>query len=245
MKNILIIEDHKNMLEWLTMIVQEVDSDNEIFAVSNIAKAYECTMSRRIDLFLVDIVLKADQMNDVSGLMFIKNMREFKKYAFTPIIIISAMTDPEIYAYRDLHCYGYIEKPFNVDYVKKLVKEALAFREAVSPNEKIYFRQEGTIFGLNKDEIVYAESINHVIHVHMSNKSEHYIRYKTMKKFFEELDNPNIMQCSRSTIVNQKYINNIDSMNNIIMLKDDFGKIDIGVTFRGYFRKFSKSKLKW
>lgn len=245
MKRILIIEDHKNTLEWLAQIVKEVDGDNEIFAVDNVTDAYEYAMTEKIDLFLVDIILDAKQMSDASGMTFVRNIREVKRYAFTPIIFISALADPEFYAYRHLHCYGYIEKPFDVDYVKELVMKALEFRESASPEEKIYFRQEGTIYSLDKTEIVYAESINHIIYVHMSDGSTNNIRYKTIKSFVKELDSPRMIQCSRSTIVNKEYIKNVDGANNIIQLKGGHGELDIGVTFIEYIRKLFKSKIKW
>lgn len=73
-------------------------------------------------MFVVDIVLDIAMPNDASGIKFARDMRNLQQYKFTPIIFLTSLHDPEIYAYRELHCYGYVEKPFDPKEVEILFK---------------------------------------------------------------------------------------------------------------------------
>lgn len=125
-RNILILEDNEKCMDAIVDIISDCNNVN-IFTASNISDALSIAYKNRIHLFLVDIILNPEMKEDVSGLDFVKALRENKKYEFTPVIFITALEDPKLYSYSQLHCYGYIEKPFDVTYVKKIVTEALEF----------------------------------------------------------------------------------------------------------------------
>lgn len=58
-----------------------------------------------------------------------------------------------------------------------------------------------------------------------------------MKKLLENIDNMEIIQCSRNTIVNKKFVQNVDVPNRIIQLKDNLGRIEIGIMFKKYVKE--------
>lgn len=244
-KRILIVVHNEKMLHKLSKIVQKAEGNSEIISTKNINDAYAYMMNYQVDLFLIDIVLDCKEMNDTSGLRLVQGIRNIKRYAFTPIIILSCLEGLAIYAYRDLHCYGVIEKPFDMEYAAKMIMDALKFRDSTTPKEKIYFKNQGVIFSIDKDEIVYAESNNHIIYVYTSDKRQFPIRYKTVKRFLEEVDSPELFQCSRNVVVNRKYIENIDSVNGVIQLIENHGKLDIGMTFRESIKVLFKEKMIW
>lgn len=62
------------------------------------------------------------------------------------------------------------------------------------------------------------------------------IPYITLKKLLEEVDSPDFIQCSRNTIINKKYIQNVDIPNRMIHLKDKCGIVEIGVMFKKHMR---------
>ena len=244
-KNVLVVSHNNNMLTKLKDIIRRLEGDCKILISSKENEAYVYALNYKIDLFLVDIVLNGKVLNDTSGLNLIKNIRSIKHYAFTPIVMISQFEDIALQTYRDMHCYGFIEKPFDVEYVKNLIKDALMFRESMSTNEKIYFRDDGIIFGVEKEKIVYAESINHVIYINTTDRGQFQVRYKTIKRFLDEIDDPNMFQCSRNTVVNRRYIENIDNVNCIIKLERNYGKVEIGVTFREAIKDLFENKINW
>lgn len=58
------------------------------------------------------------------------------------------------------------------------------------------------------------------------------IPYITLKKFLDDLDCSDFIQCSRNTIINQKYIDNLDIPNQVIKLKNGYGRVGIGIRFK-------------
>lgn len=238
MKKILILEDNPTTLMNLTRIVQNIDIVNVVYPFHNLKDAYQCAMDRAIDLFIVDIILDRKKPGDSSGLQFVENIRKINHYAFVPIIFVTSLEDAKLYTYENLHCYSFIEKPFDVGRLRQLVEQCLHFEESVSTSKTLYFRKDGIILAVEREDIVYAESINHIMHIHTKQGDVLEIPYFTLKKLMDDLDCANFIQCSRSTIVNKKFIHNIDIPNGIIQLKDGAGRVEIGITFKATMKNF-------
>ena len=127
MKNILIIEDNNTHMENLCSLLEENFRVN-IFKAYNVEEACYMLSFNCIHLFLVDIILNpVDNPGNVMGLELVKKIRENKSYVHTPVIFLTSLEDPSLYAYRQLHCYSYLEKPYNPEELIKLVEEALEF----------------------------------------------------------------------------------------------------------------------
>lgn len=232
MKKILILEDNLAALEHLAGIVRELDTRNALYTFTNIKDAYQCAMERTIDLFLVDIILDTSHPGDASGLKFVENIRRIEHYSFTPIIFITSLEDARSYTYENLHCYSFIEKPFDVNRVKLSVEQCLRFPGNAPNTKTLYFRRDGIILAVERDEIVYAESIDHIMHIHTKQGDVLKIPYITIKKLLEETDSLDMIQCSRNTIINKNFVQNVDIPNRIIQLKGDFGRVEIGIMFK-------------
>lgn len=237
MKKILILEDNLLMLMHLKNIVQEIDERNTIYAYDNVKDAYQCTLEKKIDLFLLDIILKSRQQGDVSGLVFADSIRKVEYYNFTPIIFVTSLEDAGAYTYKNLHCYSFIEKPFDVLRMKQVIEQALRFPGYQKPEKTLYFRKDGVILAVEQSDFVYAESIDRMMHIHTRHRDILTVPYITLKRLVEEADNPRILQCSRSAVVNQKYVQNIDIPNRMIQLRDGFGRVEIGIMFKKYMKE--------
>ena len=120
-KTILIIEDDLIQLEALKKLVMEVEADVTVYAVSDAFTAYGILMEKTIDIFLVDIILDPTKPGDTSGIQLVGKIRNMIKYMFTPVIFVTSLEDTTKYAFTDLNCLGYVEKPFSQDRVKQLV----------------------------------------------------------------------------------------------------------------------------
>lgn len=238
MKKILILEDNQAAANHLAAIVQELEPRNTIYCFDNTKDAYHCALERRIDLFLIDIILDTSRPGDTSGLRFVENIRRVENYCFTPIIFVTSLEDARLYTYENLHCYSYIEKPFDVKRVRQTVEQCLRFPGEGGKEKTLYFRKDGIIMAVEREEIVYAESINHIMHIHTERGDILKIPYITIKKLMEEVDSSEFIQCSRNTIVNRKFAQNVDMANRIIQLKDDFGRVEIGGMFKKYVKEY-------
>lgn len=240
MKKVLILEDHPTTLMHLTELVRGLDTKCVVFSYKNLKDAYQCAMERTVDLFIVDIILDTNRPGDASGLKFVDSIRHVEYYGFTPIIFITSLEDARSYTYENLHCYSFIEKPFDTEQVKQTVEQCLKFPGGGKNTKTLYFRKDGIILAVEREDIVYAESINHIRHIHPKNGDVLKIPYITLKKLLEESDSVDMIQCSRSTAVNKKFVRNVDITNRIIQLNGEFGKVEIGVMFKKYVKESFK-----
>lgn len=231
-KAVLIVEDEVEQLNMLRRLVLSVDRTADIHAAQNAGEAYSILMDRTIDVFLVDIILDREKLQDTSGFQLIERLRKIPKYMFTPVIIVSALEDPAFYAYTDLNCLGYIEKPFDPKRIMELLEKALCYTTSRREESTISFRKSGILYPIRVREIVYLESINHVMYVHMSNRSCLKVPYKTCRQILREVDGDCLVQCSRSTLVNKNYVLGVDIVNRLIIFKDNLGRADIGITYQ-------------
>lgn len=227
----MIIEDNKEILGALSKIAIMVQPDATVATFSSIDGAYEAALKTTFDLFLIDISLKTDVPGDTSGIQFARTMREVKRYEFTPIVFITSMEDYELHAYSKIHSYSYIEKPFDVEYVKETIRNALRFPCNSEKEKTLYLAKDQILYALKCSEIVYAESINHKIHFHKTDGTELVIPYKTIKNILEEADDRDLVQCSRKMIYNEKYVEYKDKINHYIKMKGVDRLLEIGRTF--------------
>ena len=216
----------------LSQIVRNIDVKNVVYPFCDLKDAYQCAMDKVIDLFIVDIILDKNKPGDSSGLKFAENIRNINHYAFVPIIFVTSLEDAKLYTYDKLHCYSFIEKPFDVERLRQLVAQSLRFKESRRVSKTLYYRKEGIILAVEREDIVYAETINHIMYIHTKQGDVFEIPYITLKKLLEDLDCTSFIQCSRSAIINQKYIDNIDIPNQVIQLKNGYGRVGIGIRFK-------------
>ena len=216
----------------LKKLVLEVDPSVKVYTASASGPAYEILMERTIDVFLVDIILDTSKPGDASGMRLVENVRKLEKYMFTPVVFITSLEDATKYAYTDLNCLGYIEKPFDPENVKRYVKKALSYATVREKEATLFFRKDGIIYPIKVREILYVESLNHKVYVHLKDEPVFVVAYKTCKELLEEADTDCLLQCSRSTIVNTNYVANIDPVRRYITMKRGGEKVEIGITYK-------------
>lgn len=231
-KSVLIIEDNTTQLEMLKRLVLEVNAGAEVYTASDVHTAYEILLEQTIDVFLVDIILDTKKPGDTSGVRLVEKLRTIPKYMFTPVLFVTSVEDTTKYAYTDLNCLGYVEKPFSPEDVKKLVEKALNFSTNRNQDATFCFSKDRILFPVKVRDILYIDNTRHVVNVHTVKGGTLTVPYKTCKELLSEVDTDCLMQCSRSTIVNKDFIENIDLMSRYITLKGVEEKIDIGITFK-------------
>ena len=231
-KSVLIVEDSKSQLEMMKKLVLEVDERTIVYAVRDVSTAYATLLEKTIDVFIIDIILDTKKSGDTSGLRLVERIRTIPKYMFTPVVFVTSLEDTTKYAYTDLNCLSYIEKPFSPERVKQVVKKALNFSTEKEKEQTYCFRKDGILYPVKVDDIFYMESINHEICINMKKDNILTIPYKTCKQLLSEIDASCLIQCSRSTIINKNHVYNIDVQNRYISFKDINDKVLIGITFK-------------
>lgn len=147
------------------------------------------------------------------------------------MIFITALVDPELHAYRTLHCYGYLQKPLLMKETKQLISQALKYQMPQNEEGTVYFRKDGIIYAVDKKDIVYIKSHGGKVTI-TTVRDELVIYYRNCKDILKELDSDNFIQCNRGSIVNIDFIANIDPVNRVIQLKDNFGIIEISTMMK-------------
>ena len=139
--SILIVEDNLEILDLLKNVLQR--HFNTVFTATNGKLAHAIVSDKNPDLILTDIV-----MPEQSGIDFAIKIRAEGKT--TPIIMISGTNDKDdLLKAIKIGVKDFIEKPFNVDEVEKIVHRVLevSLREANLP-EMI------TRYGLDSIEVL-------------------------------------------------------------------------------------------
>lgn len=236
MKTVLIVEDNLKSMEMLKNIVRELNEGVSIKTATNQEEAYAMAMKYTIDLFMLDIILSPEIPGDVSGLELADMLRDTKKYEYTPIVFITSLEDPKMYAYSDIHCYYYLEKPYDVPKVSQILKEALSIPIVKREKQYVYFRKDGILYKKDISDIVFIENTRAGQVVNLVN-GQIKLSYKPMSKILEELDSHNFVQCNRYVIVNKEYVEAVDITNRYIKLRGIKEPLELGMAYKKKFLK--------
>lgn len=235
MKNILIVEDNEAHMEALTKMLSKIDNI-KIFKAYNMAEACYMLSLNEYNVFLVDIILDTKKAGDVSGLNFVSKLRDNRMYQFTPVIFITSLEDPRLHAYRELHCYQYIEKPFIEEYVVKTVKQALEFPACGKHKEFAYFRKDGILFSVKIEEITYITVERAGVNIYTINDCLQ-LNYQPMADILKEIETEDFVRCSRNTIINKRYIEYLDYANRYVKLRGVHKTLEIGPILKKRLRE--------
>lgn len=231
-KTVLIIEDDRDQLNMLKKLVLTVSESAEVYTADNASAAYQILLEKTIDVFLVDIILDTQKPGDTTGVRLVERFRAIPKYMFTPVIFVTSLEDPNMYCYKDLNCIGYIEKPFAPAMIIRLVEKALHYSTERGKEASLTFRKDGILYPIKVKDIIYLESLNHIMHIHLEKGSTLEIPYLTCKQILAEADSESLVQCSRCTIINKDYVQSVDIVNRVIVFRDKLGRVDIGITYK-------------
>ncbi len=231
-KNVLIVNGNIENAVNLKKLVLEVNPYVEVYKAYDLNSAFECLLSTTIDLFVLDVVLCPDKPGDISGIHLAEQIREITKYILTPIIFVTAKDDPELYAYEELNCIGYFVRPFDTGRFMEKVRRGLCYRTSRNENKALLFRKGGAFFPIRVRDIVYIESVAHNMYIHTVDKNVEEVLYKTYASILREADSDCLWQCNRSVMINKNYIYSLDFVNSYIELKYNFGKVDMGITYK-------------
>ncbi len=119
MKNILILDDNRDILDALSVSLRKVLKDCTILTSSNGAKGEDILKTTPIDLILTDL-----SMPTVNGYRFIEHVK--KNYPFVPVCVMTGNCSPDVI--KRLQSMGvgrWIEKPFQFDQLAHMIAEEL------------------------------------------------------------------------------------------------------------------------
>ncbi len=228
---ILILEGNARSRARLVALVTEAETNAVVFEAACAKEAESIAYRHRIDLFLLDAIENADVPNDIGGMRFAENLRKHATYRITPIVFVSSLADPKLYAYSTLHCYQYVEKPFDERRLVCVLREILCAQMPDRTYATICFRTDGVLVPVRKNEILYLVCEKPIIKV-VCEAREVKIGYRPMIEMEKELADGHFSLCNRSTIVNMDKISSIDPVNQMIALMGNKTRLHLGTTYK-------------
>lgn len=159
MARILILEDEIESRKALEAIMQKISAEITVDAAADLAQARLLLSSAvSFDLFFLDVNLKPEEPEDVSGIRFAEEIRSRRQYEFTPLVMITSVAGLEMEAYRRLHCYQYVVKPYVQAEVEEIVRKVL-FHLHAENRPFIMVKRNGINYKIFCDEIMFCRAI--------------------------------------------------------------------------------------
>ncbi|AKN31520.1 LytTR family transcriptional regulator [Clostridium carboxidivorans P7] len=207
MFNILVLEDCEIQRRSLVKILLQTGLNLKIFESDNTADSLKICEDVDINLFFVDIAL-----NESSGLDFALKLRNIEKYKLTWIIFLTTYMNYMIKAFKEVHCYDYILKPYDPEKIIEITNTILKniHRECELNKEKsVAFNSKGIDIIIATSDIIFLEVNikNCIIHTRIG-KFE--INRLALKKALEMIEEPFIIKSHRSFAININYITKIE-----------------------------------
>lgn len=233
LKNVLVLEDDEKCSRLLADTLSECREELAVYQAYSEKEAMQLAMDHYMDLFIIDTMLHHEMDHDISGLTFTKRIRQNARYEVTPVIFVTSVASLELHTYREVSCFSYILKPLNPAKQKQLVSEVEKLFKGMRDSleeEYYYFKINGIYYPVRVDELVMVRCENRKLMVKTIKKSFS-VMHLSLKKLLDELrqlGNRSIVQCCRSVLINQDYIENIDTVAKYLKLEHVDEPIDFG-----------------
>lgn len=235
MKNILVLEDSYNHEQIIKEVLGNINNV-KIYIAKDAATAFKISMENNINVFILEIALKKDGINEMSGYDFAEKIRGVDEYKFSPIIVVTWIEDPMNNVLHGVHCYEYLEKPIDKNILNSVVKKALKFPQLKEKEKYIKFRWDGIFYRVNVEDVIYIENIRRKMILYTEDE-ELIIPYTTEKELMKKLDSDLFVKCNRTTSVNKHYFKNFDPTNRFLKLKGIDDDIEVSKSKVSNIRK--------
>lgn len=211
MINILIVEDDSKQRENFVKMMREADKNLNVYEAESKHEAMKILEKTCIDLFYIDIALK-----NSSGLELAFEIRNIGKYRFKWVIFTTTHLQYMIQAFKEIHCYDYLIKPYDKNEVIKMTKELISgihINKLEENKDKhiVFDLKNGISIKINVDEIIFIE-VNFRVMTIYTKSNRYEVKRLSLNKVLEMIDCDSIVQSHKSFVVNTTYINKIESI---------------------------------
>jgi len=249
--SIILVEDDYMQREILKTMILSTYEFIKIYEADSENSALDIIEKNDINMFLIDISLK-----ESSGLDLAMNIRRITKYEFSQLVFLTTHVDYMLQAFKQIHCYDYILKPYNKDEVQsmlsKLINKELNNENDNSDEDKeLVIKIRNSIFVIVKIyEILFIEvkgrdcEVNTVCGIYIYSNI-------TLKKILALMNCEYIVQSHKAFVINKNYIFKIEKLSIIlstVYFKDYHKTALIGHKFKdniiSEFKKVGKYYVK-
>jgi DNA-binding LytR/AlgR family response regulator len=235
--NILILEKDSMYAQGMKSLIEKSSSLVTVYMCQSIAEAVNASEQYQIDLFILSINLENE-----TGMDFAAYLRGTEKYAMTWLIFLTSNPSYINQAYREIHCYYYMLKPYNSDDLLKKIGNLLRFQIKNRNNDEedpiLSITSKGIDYRISASSVIYIEVNYKALHVITTAMSYYFPRYP-LDKIKDLLPQSDFLQCHRSYIINKNRIRSVHLLQPSAFV--DMGNITIPVGNK--FRSYIKDRL--
>jgi DNA-binding LytR/AlgR family response regulator len=221
MTRCLIVDDEPLARQLMESHVRQVKSLQVVGTCETAIEAFEVLHREEIDLLFLDI-----QMPGITGLNFLKSIRNPPKVIFT-----TAYTEYAVEAF-ELEAVDYLLKPITFERFIKAIqkidaqKEILPLTQGPLSGEAIFIKVNKRLMRIAYPDIFYIEGFGDYIKVVMANIV--HTSYSSLNKIDELLPEQQFMRIHKSFIINLKHIQFVEG--NLIRILDK--DLPVGITYK-------------
>ncbi len=204
----LIVDDEPLAIEAIQMHIEKLESLRLIATCTDAIQAFDILRNHQVDLIFLDI-----QMPQMTGLDFLKTLKNPPKVIFT-----TAYRDYAIEAF-DLDVVDYLLKPVSFDrfmqgvnkYFESIPSDLLVGKSSeLAIDDFFYIKSDRKNVKIHYDEILYIESIKDYVKIVLKNKTV--ISKIMISQLIEQLPENLFLRIHRSYII---YIPNVEAFSAI------------------------------
>lgn len=220
MLKILIVEDDVIQRNNLIKIVQDMQIETQVYHSDSKDSALQLLETQDIDLFLVDV-----KLNNSNGLDLAKEIRKISKYKLTWIVFLTTHIDFMLQAFKEIHCYDYILKPYKkskiIDTLTTLLSKNIS-ETVVEEKEYISFESQGVMIRIPVEEIYFIEVRLRTCMIY-AETGIYTINRTSLKKVLEMISVDYIIKTHKSFAVNVNKVHKLEKISRGCWEMDFYG----------------------
>lgn len=236
---VLVLEDQLVQRRRLVEILERIDRGFCILETDSIEIGLEISKNYPINLFFIDIELR-----DGSGLAFAEDIRKNSRYEFTWIIFITSYYEHMLRAFKRIHCYDYIIKPYEDEEIEKLIQKLLRSPQYNMIQEAfVTFEINGVFMRFYIKDIYFIEAMGKHCMIHTVH-GQYLIKRMSLRNVLNMDSSSGLIQVHRSYIINPYRIKMVDCRFGSWMIHfEGYDKTAmVGFTFQNKMRKYLSLK---
>lgn len=240
-KNVLIVDCDDRQIQRIEKIVwlaaREKNIIPRIYTANNVTDAEEILQETDIDILILDTVYKGYKRGEYLGFELVERIREVDKYFALPVIYVASLEDEMMYAYRKLHCLGFIPRRFETQQLLKVLRKAMYHTTLRDEDNYVMPRNYSVYYPIKVKNIVYAEIKNKLLYIHKLDGEVFEIMHTNLSQLYKQARSICMIQCNKSMLINKNYVTRVDFTEQYLMLKGSDTKFKIGKPYVEALRK--------
>lgn len=234
MKNYLILEDHQEQANALSILIKNYQSDTSVHIATSISQALLLLEQYTFNVFFLDIQLSEQNALSGDGIQFGQLLRTSPSYQNTPIIYVTSFGGYISEAVNRIHCYGFLQKPYQPSDVYALLDSLINTPTVHSLQLRT---NEYVMREVPYSDLFYVHSKGRYLHYHTSYEI-YTSRQYTMQTLSDMLPKY-FIRCHKSHLFNYNYFAAYDTSNQCIRLLNYTDPIPVGRNYKDTFSKLN------